>query len=354
MPRLDEVADPTQMQGILRDGLEALDLEQAISFQRYTRVVFKSDGFVFWSPIAPKVVKGALTFGVESLQNEDETLGSATCLFTSEAQVTDFFDGVEGELLVATNDAGFRFAFSQQNGYFQQADLWHYWGRSIPPALSNLLLDDPNSIDPDRPVLSNSMPLWLGLNGFSSLYYGGFSNKGVPFTVAAPILYPSYLVSPNLKPPYGSVHIPEDYPQALQATPWLDRNRNHWQLVTDRVRITLFGLQNDEAMDFVDTVNQYSLVTDNIGIMDMPIVRDGIRVQNELSARAMKKVIDFQVSYYQVRSAQVARQLILSAPYQFILGGSQPPPPPVTGNVLTDDAGNRLTTDSGDYLTVDL
>lgn len=319
MARLNEIKDPTQMQGILRDGLEAIDLEQVVTFQRYTRVILPLDGFIFWSPIATKAFKGALQYGVESVQNEDEMFGSATVLFSCESQVQDFFGDKTDELLIATNEAGFRFGFSQQQGYFKQADLWHYWGRSIPPAFAATLLDKPNTIDLDQAVVSNSLPLWLGLNGFASDYWGGFSNKGVPFIIAPPTLYPAFLVEPNRIPPYGSVHIPDGFPQALQSIPYLDIERNHWQLVKDRVRITLYGLQNDACLDFVDTVNQYSLVTDSFGIMNMPVVQDAVRTQVELDARAMKKVIEFEISYYQRRVAQIARELIKSAPYRFII-----------------------------------
>ena len=62
----------------------------------------------------------------------------------------------------------------------------------------------------------------------------------------------------------------------------------------------------------MDTVNQYSLDTDSIGIMNMPIVRDEKRPQSELQVIAMKKTIEFDVSYYQTRINDIARQLIES------------------------------------------
>jgi hypothetical protein len=307
------------MAGVLREGLEALDLGQSVSFQAYTRVVIPIDKYVYWSPRAKFNFKGALHFSQEIVQNEDETFGAATVVFTSEDQITEFTTAPTSTIYVATAEDGFRYAFSQIQGYFKQAGLWHYWGRSVSPAMAANLLDRNWKIDPEQATVSNSLPLWLGLNGFASDYYGGFSDQGVPFKVKAPILYPSFIVSPNEIPPYGSVHIDEAYPQALQATPFLDVERNHWQLVTDKVRITLYGLQNDACLDFIDTVNQYSLVTDNFGIMNMPVIRDAIRTQPELEARAMKKVVEFDISYYQRRVAQIARQLIKHAPYGFAI-----------------------------------
>jgi hypothetical protein len=87
-------------------------------------------------------------------------------------------------------------------------------------------------------------------------------------------------------------------------------NSTHYQLTTDKVRITFYGLTNAQVMDFVDTVNQYTLDTDVLGIMNMPIVRDEKRPQSEIQAIAMKKTIEYDVSYYQQRIRDVARQLI--------------------------------------------
>ena len=47
--------------------------------------------------------------------------------------------------------------------------------------------------------------------------------------------------------------------------------------------------------------------------MNMPVVRDEKRIQSELNAIAQKKSLTFEVSYYQNRMNDIARQLILSA-----------------------------------------
>lgn len=305
---------PGPMPGALHDGLENLTLNQEIEFITYNRVVLPVDGWVFWSPGTSRTIKGSLHLVQEMVQNEDETFGSSMATFTAQEQITTFAQNPMSQIFVATADDGTRFAFSQQR-VFKQAGLWHYFGMSISPAMGASLLDRNWSIDPERAVASNSLPLWLGLNGFASDFWGGFSNKGVPFRVKPPVLYPSEIVRANEVPPYGSVKILDDYPQALQSVPFLDVERNHWQLVTDRVRITLYGLQSDEVLDFLDTVNQYSLVTDNFGIMNMPVPRDVTRTQPELQTRAMKKEIVFDISYYQRRVAEFARKLIKKAPY---------------------------------------
>jgi hypothetical protein len=223
-------------------------------------------------------------------------------------------------------------------------------------------------------IVSNSLPLWLQLNGFVSANPTWF-NPGVR-------LYPSSLSPLNLTPPFATVHIPAESTRALQAFPSFNRRLDHAQLVTERVRITLWGTRNFTALDFVDMVNQYSFDYDFFGIMGMPVVRDEHRTQAELQAKAMKKSIEFDISYYQRRANSVARQLILSAFTTLTIGnlfpvgstgqltddfgnpltddqgnpltddGTSPPPPPLF-NQLTDDAGNPLTDDAGNPLTDD-
>lgn len=308
----ESTPNQTQISGALRDGMEALDLNQQITYQAYTRVVLPVDGYVFWQPTVSLTVKGSLHFSQEMQQNEDETLGFATVTFSSEGKIVQFEDAPPNTIYVA-RCGKFRYAFSQQTGFYTQAGLWHYFGHSVLPAMAAQLLDNPDSIDPTRAVTSNSLALWLALNGYKSPLYDGFSNKVT--------LYPSFLTPANLLPSYGAVHIGDGDTQALQAIPYLDRDRNHYQLVSDKVRITLYGLQSNEALDFVDCVLAYSQFTGNFGIMNMPIVRDGKRPQPELQAIAMQKFVDFEISYYQTRVADVARQLILSAVPTYIIEG---------------------------------
>jgi hypothetical protein len=210
-------------------------------------------------------------------------------------------------LYIATAN-GFRYAFSEQQGFYSQAGLWHYFGHSIPPAMLSMLLDDPGSIDPSQAVTDNSLALWIALNNYPALYPDFFSND-IP-------LYPAFMIPANLTPPYGAIDIQET--RALQSAPYLDANRNHYQLCADRVQITLYGLQHNAALDFQDCVNQYSVFTGNFGIMNMPVVSDVQRTLPELQTLAQKKQITYEVSYTQARVNKVARQLIESAPVTYL------------------------------------
>jgi hypothetical protein len=179
------------------------------------------------------------------------------------------------------------------------------------PAMASQLLDSPGQIDPTRAVTSNSLSLWLALNNYSTVYPDWFTNTLT--------LYPADLVQQNLKPPYGVVDIRET--RALQAVPFLDINRNHTQLCADRCKVTLYGLQNNEAMDFMDCLMQYSVNSNDFGIMNMPVIVDEKRTQSELMTIAMKKTFEIEISYDQLRTASVGRQLILNAlPITYIIG----------------------------------
>ena len=309
MAQISEVGgDPTQLLGALRQGLESLDLRELQPFQVYTRTVLPVDGYVFWTPTTTESVRGSLHYAQQIEQGVDETVGFATIILTSEDKVMALSEMNENKIYVATQ-GNFRYAFSRQDGFYTHAGLWHYFGHSIYPAMESQLLDPGNTIDFSRAVVSNSLPFWIDINSYSPTYLG-LTN---PVT-----LYPSYLVAENLEPPYGVVDIQTT--NAIQSTPLRGIYGSHTQLVRDHVEITLYGLQNNEALDFQDLVNQYTLDTGNFGLMNTPALFDEHRTQVELQALAMKKTLKLDIDYYQSRSAAVAFQLIKSAVPTLILG----------------------------------
>ena len=304
MARLDEIGHaPNQMHGTLAAGLDEGDLDQEVTFKRYSRVVLPLDGYVFWQPTVEDCFTGALHYSQEIEQREDETFGSALVQFTSKCQIVQFTESPIDSIYVACV-GGFRFAFAQQTGFFDVAGLWRYIGRSIPPAMLSQLLDQPGVLDPTRAVASDSMPLWIALNTYKAPIPGQPSSGGL-------MLYPADLVPPNLQPPYVAVDI--QHTRGLAAVPGKDKTGTHTQLAADSVRLTLYGLQNNEAQDFFDLILSYSLMTQNFGLMGTSIVDDGRRPMPELQAIAMQKFIDLDISYLQSRTNNVARQLITSA-----------------------------------------
>ena len=131
----------------------------------------------------------------------------------------------------------------------------------------------------------------------------------------------------NLVPPYGVVHIDPGSTEAVLGTPYLDQTLGHWQLATERVRVTIYGSRNSEAAEFFDFVNQFSYDQNLIGLRGTPIMRDEKRTQSELTVLAMKKTIEFDVNYQQHAARSLARQLINNAIVSYL------PQPQVAGDV---------------------
>ena len=327
----------TPMGADLAQGVDTLDLEQTITFRSYIRLVLPLDGYVFYvaaSLVGPSallnttplnrfafgqppasavaaptfVCKGSMHYATDVRQEEAETYAANRMVFTSEYEVNDLNIVAPGTLWIGTfDDAGpdapplappRRFAFSSRSSWYKQADLWHYTGFAVYPDMATQVIDDIRGFDTTSVVVSNSLPAWLGLNGFGN---------------PALTLFPSFLSPENFEPPYATVHIPPESTRGLALAPLLGSNSSHSQLCSERVRITLWGTRAYNALDFVDCVNQYSLDTGLIGMMDNPVMRDEKRTQAELATIAMKKSIEYTISYQQSRMNTVARQLIRSA-----------------------------------------
>lgn len=299
MPSVAETAGaPGQMAAGLAEGVETLSANQQIEFTQYNQVVLPLDGYVFYVNAGNVVTAtGSLHKSINVQQNVDETIDINQVVFTSITKV-DAFNEIAPTSLLIGEYGGVRFSFSRQGKFYEQAQLFHYVGDAIYPAMESQIIDDPASLDTTELIVSNSLPAWLSLNQFMPMY-------------------PSFLVPANVVPPYAAVHIEPSDTEALQAFPSLDSEGSHFQLASDKVKIVIYGLTNNECLDFQDYVNTYSLNTDNIGMRNMPIMRDEKRTQSELSVIAMKKSIEYQVSYYQTRINDVARQLIVSAQAKF-------------------------------------
>lgn len=287
------------------DGLTVLTEDQAIPFVAYQRYVLPLDGFVFWLRTTSTEVRGSLHITADKRQDEDESPSVNRVLFTT-GEMVQAFNNIEPNQIWVGEAAGVRFAFSQSGPRFKVSGLFHYGGTAVYPALEAQLIDVGAQLPTDRLVVSNSLPAWLGLKTYNPVWLNA-PNPGLT-------LYPSFLVPENLRPPYGTVHIAPDATRALQAFPNLGRETaSQHQLASDRVRITLYGLTNDQALDFANLVLQFSEDTDTIGLMNMPIVRDEKKTQPELGIIAMKKSIEFEVSYVQARIRDLARALIEEA-----------------------------------------
>lgn len=327
----------TELGSDLAAGTDAISSNQQITFTKYIRLVLPLDGYVFWvkadlvsesaianaaamnavaaneAPVvataaATLVAKGSMHYATDNRQTADASYAVNRMVFTSERLINEFNEVGPNILWIGTFQ-GNKFAFSSRKSFYQQAGLHHYVGDAVYPVMQTQLVDALTGFDSRSLIVSNSLPIWIAMGGYAAQDWEAFSN---------PIaMYPSFLVKGNIIPPFAAVDVTSTAPIASAAN--LGKTLSHDQQVRDRVKITLWGLTNAAAMDFVDFVAQYSLNTDLFGFASSPVVRDEKFVQVELGTIAKKKIIDYEVNYHQRSVRDVARQLILKSVPSFIL-----------------------------------
>jgi len=319
----------------LTQGMQTLSGNEQVVFTLYVKLILPLDGFIFWVnatllndsaiynaltygfaeynnkgnalPSRKIIVNGSFHFNTEMHQLEDRTTAYNHTIFTSPQLIQDF-NLLNPNLLYVANYEDLTFAFSRRDNYYKQADLYHYRGDALYSTMSTQLINSMTDFDSSSVIVSNSLPIWLSLNQY--------------FT-----MYPSYLVGQNIAPPYASVDI-----QSTMALGQFPIVKNIYtnnqpatqssinQLSKDTVKISIFGMRNQEALNFVNYIYEYSMNTDNIGIMNMPIIFDEKVTQPEFGIIAQKKSIMFEVSYYQNTVNNVALKLIEEAFIDFSFG----------------------------------
>ncbi len=304
MTTVAESGNQSSQNAALTAGIATTSLNQTVTFIEYSRTVLPLDGFVFWVRTPNTfTATGSVHIADHLEQREDETIGISRVTFTTLQEIQDFSAVAPGKIYIGSIGE-IRFSFADQANFYQAAGLWHYRGDAIYPVFESQIIDNINDLDLSRLVISNSLPIWLSL---PQLNVFGYSTPQYP-------IYPSFLIPQDISPPYISVHIPEDGTEPIGAAPWLDSNNSHWQLCKDRVRIVLYGLSNQECLDFQDFLFAYINANGNmIGLMNVPVMRDDRRGQRELGIISQRKIFTAEVSYYQSRINDLARQYILTA-----------------------------------------
>lgn len=302
----------------LAQGVETLSGNEEVTFTLYVKLVLPLDGYVFWVnaslltdsalynasqynallynnypegvPARQITAKGSFHVSQEMHQLADRTTVYNHIIFTSLQSIQDF-NLINPQFLYIANYQGYKYAFSRRENFYKQADLYHYRGDALYSIMSTQVIDTMTGFDTESVIVSNSLPIWLSLNQFFPMY-------------------PSYLVEQNLPPVYASVDIDPRQTAALQDVMLLDPKSNPWQLTKDTVKIELFGVRNHDALNFVQYVLDYMRNNDTMGLMNMPIMQDEKVTQPEMGIIAQKKIITFEVSYYQNTVNDIARQLI--------------------------------------------
>ena len=321
MVSMTESAGGLPLANALAAGLSDISYSATVSFSVYVRTVLPLDGFVFWVRAdllndamqsglscsgsvgaATIEVPGSLHISTETIQKEDQNVDVSTVVFTTQAEVRPFHEAAQNYVWIGSFQ-GIRFGINTRNNYYQQAGLHHYVGSTIVPTIESQIIDDASEISDQDLIVSNSLPFFLAMSSQTALYEW--------LTAPTVSFYPSFLSPDNMLPPYVAVHIPPNSTTALQQGPAFDVNGSRWQLVQETVHLTFYGLRNQQIMDVLDYIQQWSLVFDKFGIMNMPVVRDEKQEQPEIGAIAMKKTVTLQVNYYQQASRDISRQLIL-------------------------------------------
>jgi hypothetical protein len=313
MPSISEsLNSQSQLADTLAAGVKTLSLNQTVQFVQYSKSTIPTDGYVFYvNTGVVTTIKGSLHFATNRNQNEDETIDVDRIVLTALDPVDVFNQAAPGDLLVGEFE-GLQFAWNARGSFYQQANLYHYVGNAVYPALASQLVDSASDL-PAGPIVSNSLPIWLAQTTFQ--------------TTTVPV-YPSYLVPANVVPPYVSVHIEPSLTEvpsfpidvwpgnpspltALQPMP-------STQLAKDRVRLTLYGFTSQQAVQYYHSLIEYSINTDNFGFGNSPAIRDEKRTQTELGVIAMKKTIEIDAWYFQNTADAIARRLILEAGFSSI------------------------------------
>jgi len=302
----------------LAQGVETLSGNEQVTFTLYVKLVLPLDGYVFWVnaslltdsalfnasqynkllynnypegvPARQLVASGSFHFSSDVQMLEDRQTVFNHTTFTSLVEIADF-NLINPQFQYIATYQGMRFAFNTRANFYKQADLYHYRGDALYSVMNTQIIDTMTGFDTQSVIVSNSLPIWLSLNQFFPMY-------------------PSYLVDQNIVPAYAAVDINPSLTTALQDFPLLDPDSNPFQLVKDTVKITMYGIRNHEALNFVQYILDYSRNTDNIGLMNMPVMQDEKMTQSELGIMAQKKTITFEVSYYQSTVNDIARKLI--------------------------------------------
>lgn len=312
----------SQLSAELGQGLATLSLNQIVNFTLYVKLVLPLDGYVFWvnanlvtdsaifgasqynniefgqagiPNLPPKVIqaKGSLHYATEIIQEYDQVASRNRVIFTTQEQIQDFNAINPNLMYIATFDE-VKFAFAKTHNFYKQAMVYHYHGDALYSIMDSQIIDNPSQIDLEDVIVSNSLPLWLTLNQYFPMM-------------------PAFLSQQNELLPYATVHIEPRLTRAIASAPLIYIDSSHYQLTTDTVKISMFGVKNAQALEFQDYCLDYSRNTDNFGLLNIPIIQDEHVTQRELGIIAQKKTITFEISYFQKNIRDIALKYILSA-----------------------------------------
>jgi len=310
------------MQAALDAGIEQISQQTRVQFTLYSKLVLSADGSVFWVATGQTMIaSGSLHYATDRQQNIDETVAVNHVLLTSEQEITQLNAIAPGTMWVGSwplsPQQSLLIAFSQRGNFYGPAQVWHYSGVAVLPAMQSQLIANESDL-PTGPIVSNSLPIWL--------LQGVFGEFEVP-------VYPSFALPDNIVPPYVVAHIEPTSsqtfgnmplyvwpgtlvpPPPLYPAPFYSVAAS--MLCRDEVDLILYGFNNEMKWQFLSNLISYSMVgpgeTPTFGWANSPAIQDDKRVQVEIAALAMKSTIHVSANYYQSASNAAAYRLILQA-----------------------------------------
>ena len=311
---------PTQ--ATLDAGIEQISQQTRVQFTLYSKLVLSSDGSVFWVATGQTMIaSGSLHYATDRQQNIDETVAQNHVRLSSEQAITELNTIAPNTMWVGSwplsPSQSLQIAFSQRGNFFGPAQVWHYSGIAVLPAMQSQIISSQADI-PTGPIVSNSLPIWLA--------QGTFGQYSVP-------VYPSFLVPDNVVPPYIVAHVDpagtrsfgnfpvyqwpgqQVPPPPTYIAPFYSVAAS--SLMRDEVDLLLYGFTNQMAWQFVAALIEVSMVgpgeTPTFGFANSPDIQDDKRVQTEIAALAQKKTVHISANYYQGSANAYAYRLILQA-----------------------------------------
>lgn len=280
-------------QGILlQNGLKVLSGQQSISFTRYARTIIPADGFVYWMNTGSSfMAKGSFHYSTDNEQNDTQTVGKNSVVFTTTEAIDDFNVVGDSTLYIGTID-NIQFAFTQRGKLYKAANLYHYTGHSINPIMRSQIIDNILTFD-NSTICNDSLPIFMSMNHLCPVY-------------------PAFRVDQNIRPPYAVIDVKDSVPLQQMATEDMMSNRAQW--IKDTVKVTLFGMNSNLALDYIWYMTAAALADGAaFGIMNAPVAKKIDIPQSDINVTANAKEIIFDVNYYQNRTLNIAKFLIEQA-----------------------------------------
>ena len=307
MPSLDEITRTTgtPLANALAAGLNDISYSQTVRFTRYQRTVLPVDGFVFWvSTGETQDVQGAIHVTTGNELTEDQAYDQSSIVLTTKTEVHPFHDLALDTVWIGDFE-GVRFAISSRSSRYNQAGLFHYLGSTVTPAFQSQFIDSAAQLQQMEPVTSSSLALFLALPTLRSV-----ALDWCPWPPGVPV-FPSFAVPDNQPPPYIAIHNAPDGGRAVSMGTLDPQTATTHRLMTERVRLRLYGLPHQQAENMLSRILHWALLNDDrMGIINSPHIRDEKQASAEINALAMSKTIELDVMYSQTALRDTALQLI--------------------------------------------